>query len=212
MSKQDPSQPDEFAVKMQPMQEVLDIERSRLLQQAVEATPHHSFENALKILLAFPDLFGRGAFIEGFLLVEEPDTVLVIEHGWCEANDGAVIDPTIVLQTSPDQSVFYVAGVRRSWGETVRLMTAGKSFPAVRDDHYGADGMGHPAYRAAFLAASEKSTALARFACPPKEIVILTAQDAGHNLRESLPGVRITISPPSETEESHETDQPQSDY
>lgn len=199
------------SVRVLPMHEVLDLEQSRLLQQAVEAAPHHPFENALKILLAFPDLFGRGAFIEGFLLVEEPDTVFVIEHGWCETADGAVIDPTIVLQVSLGQPVFYVAGVRRSWGETVRLATAGQSFPAVRGDRYGADGMDHPAYRAAFLAASEKSAALARSACPPKEIVILTAQDPDGDLSSHLLGVRITISPLPQDEGSQGTEKPQAD-
>ncbi len=118
----------------------------------------HCYENSYASFFAFPALFDpSGRLIEGWMVFEEPDRVVLMEHGWL-AGGSHIIDPTIVFAVNPGQPVYYFPGVERGRSELERLEN--QFFPHVRFCDYGADGMGHPGYRAAFNAAHQKARLL----------------------------------------------------
>jgi hypothetical protein len=91
----------EAVALVQAMHEVVDQRFSRVIQHAIEARLHAPYDNAWRTLLAFPKECGEATFIEGFLVIDLPEVVIVCEHGWLRKEDGAIIDPTILLQPLP---------------------------------------------------------------------------------------------------------------
>ncbi len=156
---------------------------SRALALLIGARPHECFVNAWSAFIECADLFRGGTFVEGWLLIECETEVLVIEHGWLIQSNGWIVDPSIVLLVEDHQQVQFFPGVRRTWTETEAL--DGELFPYVRfDGRHGADGFGHPDYKAAYETAVQAATVLATSSIPPKTVAVHTAQpllEAGQN-------------------------------
>jgi len=163
------------------MQDHLHYEMSLLIALVIGAHPNACFENVLNLFLQyFPhELATHGRFIEGWYVVELEQEVVLNEHGWVEVPGGTIIDPTVTLLVSPDHPVFYFPGVERSQQELEAIVQNKDAwFPYVRGSGvYGEDGLGHPAYNAAYKAAVRKAHALANTTEPPKKVTVLTAQD-----------------------------------
>ncbi|GHP00642.1 hypothetical protein KSF_106890 [Reticulibacter mediterranei] len=120
----------------------------------------HCYENTYPLVFALPALFDpHGLFVEGWMVFEDADRVVLMEHGWLMSGE-QIVDPTIVLAVEIGQPVYYFPGVFRARAELEALEN--EFFPHVRFSEYGADGMGHPGYRAAYEAAHHKATSQMR--------------------------------------------------
>jgi hypothetical protein len=194
MKPSDASWQEPIAV-VQVLDEVLDRRLSRVIQYAIEAKLHTPYDNAWRALLAFPEACEQATFIEGFLVIDLPEEVIICEHGWLRREDGSIIDPTILVQPLPSGSqIFYVAGIQRTRLDVAVLLGKPQQFPAVRSDRrFEPDGMGHPQYRAALLAARDHSVICARRSLPPKEIIFLLAQEPEANLTQEVIGGKLTL-------------------
>lgn len=137
------------------------------------AEPNSCFKDAWNALINLPELFHDSTYVEGWIVLETSDEVLLIEHGWCMLPDGRVVDPAIVLLIGPQDPVVYFAGVEYSWEET--LAFEGELLPRVRFTHYGNDGMAHPDYKAAYGAAFSVAKDLSVGYEPPKKITVHVA-------------------------------------
>jgi hypothetical protein len=164
----------------------------------IKAVPHVCTTNAWRALICLPDIFSPdGEYIEGWIVYETGEQVLVVEHCWCELAPGQtrhIVDPSIVFLVERGQPVQYFPGVRRSWKETEAL--EGEWFPHVRFENYGADGMGHPSYRAAYEQARQYGGALAQVTA--KELVIHAAQLPPENGEvDAIEIIMLTLLPSS---------------
>jgi hypothetical protein len=129
---------------------------SFLIAMQIGAVFGHCYENAYPAFFACPALFEPdGLFVEGWIVFEESNQVILMEHGWLLSNNGRIIDPTIALAIAPGQPVYYFPGVVRTRAELETLEN--EFFPHVRFESYGDDGMGHADYHAAYEAAQEKA-------------------------------------------------------
>ena len=160
-------------------QDFLEYSLSLALALAIDAHPHQCFDNAWRMFLRIkPNIFSpNGRFIEGWYVVDLPDRVVMNEHGWCELPNGTILDPTVVRLLPPDCPVYYFPGVARGWKEVKALVEGEHMFPYVRSGQYGADGLRHPDYKAAYDAARHKMSELATATTPPKQQDELRAQD-----------------------------------
>jgi hypothetical protein len=159
------------------LRESLLVALSRAIGAAIQAQPFQCARNAWRALVAFPALFRSGGrLVEGWIVIEEPGQVTMNEHVWCELASGGIIDPSILLLMPETTSVFYFPGLTYTYAEAEAL--EGELFPHVRfDGLHGADGLGHPGYRAAREAARRKVYTLACARRPPKAMQFLTAQE-----------------------------------
>jgi hypothetical protein len=159
-----------FAVQEQLLQEHVLIPLSRKVADVIRAQPNHCAVNAWRALIELPDLFREeGYLVEGWMVIEEATQVALVEHVWCCLADGRIVDPSVLLLVSEHTPVWYFAGLRRTYAETEAL--EGELFPHVRfEGAYGADGLGHPGYKAAWSAARRKTYALALVHKPPKAL------------------------------------------
>ncbi len=175
-------------------QDYLAVDFSFFAALTINAQPNTCFDNVLDMFLkGFPDVFSsRGCkLVEGWYVIDLEDEVVVNEHGWCEFPDGRIIDPTVVMLVSPDRPVYYFPGVERTFQE-VKAIVQKKDvlFPYVRGEGiYGKDGLGHPNYKAAYKAATQKVFDLAHAVQPPKRMTFLTAQDP----EDDQAGVGISV-------------------
>lgn len=141
---------------------------------AIEALPNRCYRNAWNALIQLPDLFVQGHYVEGWVVFEETNRVVVVEQSWCTLPDGLIVDPSLILLLSPGQCVHYFAGMALNRKQTRAL--EGASLPHVcYDGQYGADGMGHAAYKAAYQAALHAASCKAALSSPPKEISLQKA-------------------------------------
>jgi hypothetical protein len=160
------------------MQDFLAMELSLQAIVKTAALPNHCFDNAWRTFFTFPEVFTDGWLVEGWLVFDLEDEVILTEHGWTELRGGAIVDPSILLLVEFDQPVYYFPGVRRGWEEMLVLTREQKALPYVRfDGEHGADGLGHPAYKAAHDAARQKVLQLAHMTTPPKKMTHLALQD-----------------------------------
>ena len=178
------------------MQSALDYRLSLVAALLTRAVPNRCFDNAWRTFLrALPQVFQPdGVYVEGWFVVVLSGEIVVNEHAWCERADGRIIDPSVLLLVEPDCPVFYFAGVKRSCSEVEELVRRNVTFPYVRfDGMHGADGLGHPGYRAARTAARDKAIQLALATTPPRPVTLLTAQEGGEDPRDASPGIHIII-------------------
>jgi hypothetical protein len=193
-------------VKEKRQQDYLDVDVSSFVALTIGAQPNTCFENVLDMFLTyFPAQFSSSGskFIEGWYVVDLDDEVIVNEHGWGEFPDGRIIDPTVVMLVPPAVPVYYFPGVERSWQEVKEIVLHKKDawFPYVRSvGIYGADGLGHPNYNAAYKAATQKVFNLAYATRPPKRMTFLTAQD----LETDQSGVEIHVQMFSISNDNHQ--------
>lgn len=128
----------------------------------------HCYQNAYPAFFVFPALFGpHGHFVEGWIVFEDRGNVVLMEHGWLMSDD-RIVDPTLVLVIDAGEPVYYFPGVLRGRAELEALEN--ELFPHVRFSDFGADGMGHPAYRAAYEAARAKASSLLAPGKTPVEV------------------------------------------
>lgn len=128
----------------------------------------YCYQNAYPAFFAFPALFGpHGHFVEGWTVFEDRGNVVLMEHGWLMSDD-RIVDPTLVLVIDAGEPVYYFPGVLRGRAELEALEN--ELFPHVRFSDFGADGMGHPAYRAAYEAARAKASSLLAPGKTPVEV------------------------------------------
>lgn len=151
----------------------LDYALSLLVALQTGAVWGLCYDNAYHAFLGLPRLFyPRGTFIEGWIVFEDAGRIALMEHGWLVRDTRSIIDPSIVLVTEPGQPVDYFPGVSRSWAEAEALEN--HLFPHVRFSGFGADGMGHTGYKAAYRAALRRARALATCG---KELVEVRASE-----------------------------------
>jgi hypothetical protein len=144
---------------------------SLAIAKALKTTPHLCYMNALHTLMTlrgFPQLH----YVEGWLLLQNAHQVVLVEHGWCEYGEQRVLDPTLALEPKTcDAIAGYFEGVVYTREEMVRL--ACQFLPAVRTTgHFGADGLKHPGYRAAYQAAYGYACHLATTLSPSPPVTI----------------------------------------
>jgi hypothetical protein len=198
----EPNQP----VREKRKQDYLDESTSQQAAFLIGADTNGCFDNALDLFLKyFPDVFFPGGkFVEGWYVIDLEDEVVVNEHGWCELPDGRIIDPTVVILLPPEQQVYYFPGVERTWQEMQAIVQQKKEiwFPYVRCvGTYGADGLEHPAYKAAYEAATRKVFELALASQPPKHMTFLTAQDLENDQRDMGMSVQMFLATPDAQQE-----------
>lgn len=159
------------------LRDTLLVALSRQIAAAIHAQPFRCALNAWRTLIEFPELFRQdGRLVEGWFVIEEDERVTLNEHVWCELANGQIVDPSVLLLVPETTPVFYFPGLTRDYAETEAL--EGEIFPHVRfDGLHGADGLGHPGYKAAREAARRKAYALALARKPPKALQFLTARD-----------------------------------
>jgi hypothetical protein len=180
MNPFDASGRQEPAAVVPALPDALDQRFSRVARHAIKAQLHEAYANSWCTLLAFPEQCGEAVLVEGFLIIDFPERMIAVcEHGWLQRTNGSIIDPTLFVEPLPQETqLFYVAGVKRSRLEVALLLGTSRSFPVVRSDgRFGDDGMGHPQYRAAYHAARSHSVHRAHLSSPPKEVVLLLAQE-----------------------------------
>lgn len=119
-----------------------------------QARPHHCYANAWHAIVSLPDLFAQESFlVEGWIVVDLPHEVCVIEHGWCvrtQQTQQQVIDPTIIwLILGNDIAVHFFPGYQHTVEAVSQLRC--EQLPLVRTAGcYGPDGLGHAGYRRAY--------------------------------------------------------------
>jgi hypothetical protein len=70
---------------------------SRLVAFLTDAVPNACFQNAWEVMSELPQWFVQGAYIEGWLVLEWEEKILVIEHGWTCLPDDQIVDPSIIF-------------------------------------------------------------------------------------------------------------------
>lgn len=170
---------EETPIHEQRMQEALLVSLSCAIGERIRALPNRCFDNAWRSFVSFPELFAAGAFVEGWIVLETEESVVLNEHGWCMLPGGTIIDPSILLLVPPEQPVYYFPAITRGWEEMQHLLEQEDiTFPYVRfDGVHGEDGMLHSAYKAAYEAARAKVEQLAQETNPPKKQIFSRAVD-----------------------------------
>lgn len=149
----------------------LSYEWSLALALSTGALANSCYANAAEALNALAD-WPDASLVEGWIVLEQALQVTIIEHCWCERGD-LLLDPSIVLLLPQrlSQAVRYFPGVWRGQEEMHTL--ACRDLPFVRScGRYGLDGLGHPAYRAAYEAAHAQAKQVASASLPPKSLVV----------------------------------------
>ncbi|GCE31983.1 hypothetical protein KDA_74670 [Dictyobacter alpinus] len=132
---------------------------SFFISMQVGAVWGHCYENAYPLFFAIPELFDpHGLFIEGWIVFEDTDRVVLMEHGWLLSRQQYIVDPTIVLAVEISQPVYYYPGVSRARAELEALEN--EFFPHVRFSGYRDDGMQHAGYLAAYESALQKARSM----------------------------------------------------
>ncbi len=133
---------------------MLHNELSLAVALFTQARPHHCYANAWHAIVSLPDLFAQESFlVEGWIVVDLPHEVCVIEHGWCvrtQQTQQQVIDPTIIwLILGNDIAVHFFPGYQHTVEAANQLRC--EQLPLVRTaGDYGSDGLGHAGYRCAY--------------------------------------------------------------
>jgi hypothetical protein len=142
----------------------------------IEAEPNYCFGNAWDAVAQIPELFFEGRYVEGWSIMQLTGKIWVIEHAWAELPPPTygIVDPSAILL--PLEAVpLYYPGMRLRREETLSIK--GEWLPHVRDSGaFGEDGMGHPAYRAAYEEAVRVAKELASSSIPPMEVLIRPAR------------------------------------
>ncbi|GHO98660.1 hypothetical protein KSF_087080 [Reticulibacter mediterranei] len=135
------------------------------------AVPHHCYANVRNALDEMP--FLHDAFlVEGFLLWEQETRCVVIEHAWCQQQQGSVIDPSIVLLASIRQArCWYRPGIIHEPSAWRALAAA--DLPTVHLRDREEEGASLPvSYQEAYQTALSLAHRFAEARVPPKEVVI----------------------------------------
>ena len=138
---------------------------SGILALRIGALPLCCWRNAALAMLDLPELFERGEYIEGWIVVPDEKSIRVVEHGWCLTNDHQIVDPSIVLLEEEGQSIDYFSGVAVSRGQLQQAVSK-TILPLVCHTNYGEDGMNHRGYSDAY----ERACQMARVRAQEKHL------------------------------------------
>lgn len=136
------------------------------------AQPNCCFQNAWEVVSELSEYFTQGSYVEGWLVLEWDDSVLLLEHGWANGPNGRIIDPSIIFLVAPDTPLAYFPGVCYSRAET--LAFRGEMLPRVSTTH-GGDGMRHSGYKTAYEQGWNLAQTLAAQAHPARRVIIQRA-------------------------------------
>jgi hypothetical protein len=180
---------------------MLQYELSLTAALLVQARPHHCYANAWQALLTLPELFGQdGLLVEGWIVVELPHEVRVIEHCWDQRGE-LIIDPTVVLAGNKTLSTHFFAGSLLTRAQVAQLQVA--QLPLVRTaGSFGPDGLLHPGYRQAYedalaLAESLKAESGKAIALHPS-VALNPSASEGAPLLDSPSCLVVSIVPASQ--------------
>jgi hypothetical protein len=76
---------------------MLDVKRSLMLGQEIEAAPKHCYQNASYALF---QLYDEGqadgvSYVEGYAVDPSHPPIIPIKHAWLESDSGEIIDPSL---------------------------------------------------------------------------------------------------------------------
>ncbi len=148
----------------------LAYELSLMVAFATGAEPNYCYANAWHAILELP-LLQDAQLVEGWIVLEQPPQISVIEHCWCEYADGLIVDPSIVLLIQKGHPVFYFPGIRHD-RQAVEILPCCALPYVCSVGTYGPDGMGHASYRAAYYAACKQARTRVAASSSPKSIIV----------------------------------------
>jgi len=169
MTDQETTMPNVFDYPIPP-ESKLSYERSLAVALATGAEAHWCYANAWNALQEIPFL-RDAALVEGFLVLEQPTCLSVIEHGWCAGADARIIDPSLVLLVGPTHPVWYFPAIWHN--QAARQALSCDDLPSGRA--YGTpsnEGWRHPDYQRAYQAAFTWAKRRAQAANPHKKLVV----------------------------------------
>jgi hypothetical protein len=102
----------------------LDLPRSREISRAIGAERNHCWANARKALVSLPRELLTASYVEGWMVSQRADAIRVTEHGWIWTPHAGIVDPSLVLLSSPPSLLAYLPGVELSWLDLQRYRTA----------------------------------------------------------------------------------------
>jgi hypothetical protein len=150
---------------------------SLLVAEATGAEPLRCWRNAAFAVVLLPDLFSRGSYVEGWIVVPRKKVIEIIEHGWSLLPDLGIIDPSVVLIEPWNQPIFYFPGYVLSRDQLSRLLP-GSTLPLVCYSYYGSDGMRHHGYRRVYQQAWQQARHLAKKMRLPRSAIKVSRKDA----------------------------------
>ena len=94
----------------------LDLLFSETVAHTIGAQDGRCWYNVRDALLQMPSPFFRAHAVEGWLIEQREDRILLTEHGWLCFRD-RIIDPTLVCGNAGTYQLEYVPGQSFSWNE-----------------------------------------------------------------------------------------------
>lgn len=151
---------------------------SQFIGNFTGAQANQCYQNAWKAVSSQYIGIVVSSYVEGWLVMEQPEEILLIEHGWNVLIDGRILDSTLPFLVTPEHPVAYFPGI--SYTPAQVLGTHEGMLPFVRAG-FGENGLLCPAYKRAYENALESAKAIAGKA-PLKRLVthrvILEEEDA----------------------------------
>ena len=141
----------------------------------IRAEPYRCWRNAVVAIVLFPELFGHGCYVEGWIVLLGETSVEIVEHGW-SASGEKIVDPSLVLVKKRGQPTFYFPGLVLPSALLVQSLQ-GKTLPLVCHSTYGEDGMGHRAYKNAYERAWQRAQDLAREQQFPETAILVSRRN-----------------------------------
>ena len=141
----------------------LDFQASLRMAALTGAQPNECWSNAWDAIILLPGYFVRGAYVEGWIVIETATQIHLIEHGWNERADGCVIDSTIAYLAGDPTSASYYAGYRLPWHNILGAPEE-VCLPLVRFSGYRDQGLEHHGYCHAYQEARKDATTRAQMA------------------------------------------------
>lgn len=94
----------------------LDLPFSETVAQTIGARDGRCWYNVRDAMLQMPSPFFRARAVEGWLIEQREDRILLTEHGWLHFRD-RIIDPTLARKDAGAYRLEYIPGQTFSWNE-----------------------------------------------------------------------------------------------
>jgi hypothetical protein len=150
---------------------------SLLVAEAISAEPLRCWRNAAFAVMFLPDLFSRGSYVEGWIVVPRKKIIEIIEHGWSIMPDLGIIDPSVVLIEKRGQPISYFPGYTLS-RDLLSNLLPGSTLPLVCHSNYGSNGMEHHGYHNAYQQAWQRARRLAEKKQLPRTAIKVSRRDS----------------------------------
>lgn len=144
---------------------------SAMVALSIGAEPYRCWRNAVLALFSCANLLEKPRYIEGWIVLPQPTTIQIAEHGWISSGP-RLIDPSLVLTESREQTVCYFPGLVLTLDELPQRLQ-GKTLPLVCHSSYGSDGLLHPGYKQAHQQAWQCARELARQKNLPETAIVV---------------------------------------